>query len=176
MTNKNQLRVAVYSLLTGACFFVLASIQPVESSSARVQRIYEAIEKQTGLRGRIPPISVENNNVVNAYNTGTAIVIYQGIIDACQNDDQLALVIGHEIAHTTLMHFTLPYGVDVNNTSIMEAQADKMGAFYVLKAGWDVCKARQYWNNQISVYGDYIGGDHPNYAYRYQQLDVGCWP
>jgi len=175
LSYKNQTRAAVYATLTlGALAAVAYTPAPTESSQDRVQRIYNKIAPQAGLGGLIPPISVDPGKIVNAYNTGTAIVIYQGIIDKCETDDQLALIIGHEIAHTTLFHFKLPYGENVDDTSAMEAQADKMGAFYVMKAGYDVCNARLFWKNMQLVYGDYIGGDHPTYSYRYSELNIQC--
>lgn len=154
-------------------FFGATSAAKKETSAERVQRIYNKIIIGTGLRPMIPPIMVLKLPIINAYNTNELIVVYQGIIDACENDDQLALIIGHEIAHTTLMHFDLMNG-DKNYQEILESQADKMGAYYIMRSGYDVCKAREFWKNMLKIEGDYLGGDHPSIAYRYYQLDVGC--
>lgn len=150
---------------------VLAS--PPETSAQRVQRIYNQLITQTGSRQMIPPVMVVNLPIVNAYNTDKIIVIYQGIIDACENDDQLALIIGHEMAHSTLNHFLLMNG-DANFQTVLESQADKMGAYYIMRAGWDICKGRMFWRNMIRQEGDYLGADHPSLAYRLDQLNVGC--
>ena len=50
-------------------------------------------------------IYLHNSNEVNAFAALEGIIIInRGIIDFCQNDDELALVIGHEIAHMTEDH------------------------------------------------------------------------
>lgn len=143
-----------------------------ETSEQRVQRIYKQISVQAGLPLGIP-VKIDKSPVINAYTTGTEIVVFQGLIDFCENDDQLALVIAHELAHNTLMHLKIMTG-DGALQSVLEAQADKMGAFYIMKAGYNICKAREFWSNMSKRSGDYPIGDHPPYAYRYAELNVQC--
>ena len=45
-------------------------------------------------------LPIENAFVLPSGN----IFIYQGMLDFCQNDDQLAVIIGHEMAHAILGH------------------------------------------------------------------------
>lgn len=174
---KELLFAIIWTIVFGiSVHLVLAEffVNKAESSAQRVVRIYNRLVPQTGLRQMIPPIMVVNLPIVNAYNTNKIIVIYQGIIDACKNDDELALIIGHEMAHSTLMHFDLPYGENNNYTAILESNADKLGSYYIMRAGYDVCKGRKFWKQMIEDEGDYVGADHPSLAYRYEQLDVGC--
>lgn len=51
------------------------------------------------------PVRVEHeSNAINAYADGRQIVITRGIIRFAENDEELALVIGHELAHNALTH------------------------------------------------------------------------
>ena len=51
------------------------------------------------------PVRVEHeSNAINAYADGKQIVITRGIIRFAENDEELALVIGHELAHNALTH------------------------------------------------------------------------
>jgi predicted Zn-dependent protease len=160
--------------IAGFIFYcMLTSTSAKETAEHRVQRIYQQLNPQTGA-GMWLPISVNPLPIMNAYNTGDEIVIYQGLINKCKNDDELALVIGHEMAHSTLSHFDLNPNGDANTQTPLEAQADKMGAYYIMRAGYDVCKARQFWLRAIKEGGDYPGGDHPSLAYRYSELNVSC--
>jgi Zn-dependent protease with chaperone function len=165
-----------WTIVFGAVGFILYCIvsnpSVKETAQQRVARIYQQINVQAGA-GIWMPISVNPSPIVNAYNTGSEIVIYQGLIDNCKNDDELALVIGHEIAHSTLSHFELSDGDPILQTAL-EAQADKMGAYYIMRAGYDVCKAREFWLRSIKENGDYPGGDHPTLAYRFSELNVNC--
>ena len=48
---------------------------------------------------------VDNPEVVNALTLPNGYVfVFSGLVEACQNDDQLALILGHEIAHAVLGH------------------------------------------------------------------------
>lgn len=51
------------------------------------------------------PVRVDHeSNEINAYADGTQIVITRGIIRFTENDEELALVIAHELAHDALTH------------------------------------------------------------------------
>ena len=149
-----------------------------ETNEARVLRLYHAIVVQTGLANMIPPVRVVDSDVVNAYNNGNEIVVYTGIIKATKNDDELAMIIAHEISHTTLWHLPLMQAYaktwTADDQEILESMADKMGAFYAIKAGYNVCVGREIWKRLKDIDGDYLAADHPDMAYRYDQLNVGC--
>jgi len=50
-------------------------------------------------------IFIQNSNTINAFSALDGIIIInRGIIDFCHNDDELALIIGHEMAHMTEDH------------------------------------------------------------------------
>ncbi|ULQ58897.1 M48 family metallopeptidase [Brucepastera parasyntrophica] len=50
-------------------------------------------------------IYLDNTDDINAFALPNgAVIVNKGFIDFCRNDDELALAIGHEIAHITLQH------------------------------------------------------------------------
>jgi len=51
------------------------------------------------------PIVMAYNNAAGAHTDGKRIVIQRGLLRVAESDDQLALVIGHELAHITKGHF-----------------------------------------------------------------------
>ncbi len=50
------------------------------------------------------PINLKSTPVPNAYSTGDKIVIESGILRVTSTDAELAIIIGHELAHTNLGH------------------------------------------------------------------------
>lgn len=173
------LALIIGGIIISASFLKIHEQGPViETDAQRVYRLYHAIVVQTGLSNLIPPIRVENSPTINAYNSGEEIVVFTGIIRATKNDDELALIIAHEIAHTTLFHFYIMqyFGKywTADGQEILESMADKMGAFYSIKAGYNVCVGREIWKRLKGFDGDYLAADHPDMAYRYDQLNVHC--
>lgn len=117
-----------------------------------------------------PQLIIVKSNVINAYTDGSTIVIFTGLIEKMNSKDEVAVVLGHELAHVLLNHV----GDDNVPTVIKEAQADKYGAFLALRAGYDVCQGRVIFKKFLKLYGDDPNSDHPSNAYRYDQLNVGC--
>ena len=50
------------------------------------------------------PVRLQANGVINAYATGTSIIIYTGLMNAFENDDIVGMVVGHELAHNIMGH------------------------------------------------------------------------
>ena len=50
------------------------------------------------------PIELQSTPIPNAYSTGKKIVIQSGILRVAQTDAELAIIIGHEMAHANLGH------------------------------------------------------------------------
>jgi len=50
-------------------------------------------------------VTVVNQSVKNAFVLPSGnIFVFKGMLDLCENDDQLAIILGHEMAHTVLGH------------------------------------------------------------------------
>jgi len=50
------------------------------------------------------PISLEQDNDINAYTDSKKIVVFAGMMRVAQSDPELAVIVGHELAHVTMGH------------------------------------------------------------------------
>lgn len=179
MTNRAYALLAVFLVLAGVKFSLLSVYTPPDAE--RVRQIYNKLWAQTGQTQDKLPLKIVELPVDNAFNDGKQITIYTGLINHVHSDDEVALVLGHEIAHGTLglLNETLPVnmheGMGLNDyISELEANADKMGAVYMMKAGYNICKGRnllKVWNDED---GNGIGQDHPANSFRWNELNIGC--
>jgi Zn-dependent protease with chaperone function len=97
----------------------------------RIKTIYKTLAKHNKWRWR-PVLFPSSNTSINAYYNIWYIVVYQGAMD-CYNDDEMALLLGHEMSHYLLHHMT--------NCPQNEFDADELGAKIMIKAGYDICNA-----------------------------------
>ena len=79
-------------------------------------------------------------DVANAYADGARMVVYSGMLTFAAADDDLALIIGHELAHNVLQH---PW-----SRPTFEGEADYLGAFFAARAGFDVSGAAAFRRRQ----------------------------
>lgn len=75
----------------------------------RIAAATEAYLKANGLANEVQNFSWEFNlvkdNQVNAFcMPGGKIVVYEGLLKICSSDDELAVVVGHEVAHAVAKH------------------------------------------------------------------------
>ena len=85
----------------------LAGAKVVASGAAaeRVRRVGGAIAAVTGKNYQWEFTIVDDPQTVNAFCLpGGKVAVYSGILSLMRNDDELAVVIGHEIAHATCRH------------------------------------------------------------------------
>jgi predicted Zn-dependent protease len=139
----------------------------------RVQLMYKTLLAKSGQAQNGLPLYIEVSTEENAYNDGKQVVIYTGLLDSL-NDDEIALVLGHEIAHGMLEHLGKLQATSAEESAVHEANADKLGAVYALKAGYDVCKGREVFKHWENERGNALGQTHPDYAYRYSELNINC--
>lgn len=161
-------------LLLGSATNELISSQDEKISQRRAMEIYSDLMRYSGLTiGALPNLKVENNNEVNAYAQRGQAVLYTGMLNYVKSEDELAAVLAHELSHILLEHTITDHQLE---QSILEGNADKMATYLLLRAGYDVCKARDLWVRLRAEGGDYeYNSDHPNYSYRIWQLDFpGC--
>ena len=86
-----------------------AHTQMVKNVGARIQKAVETYCAQNNLSSRIAGYQWEFNLVedsnVNAFAMpGGKVVVYTGLIPVAQNEDGLAVVMGHEISHVIARH------------------------------------------------------------------------
>lgn len=78
-----------------------------KSLNEMVERVGRNIVKSAGLRGKEKWEFkvIDNDKVINAFALpGGKICVYTGLLKMIENDDELAVVIGHEIAHIVARH------------------------------------------------------------------------
>lgn len=77
-----------------------------------------------------------------------------------RNNDEIAMLLGHEIAHMRLGH--------TGSTPQNEYDADAIGGFYARNAGYNICKGMQF----IVRFKSPDSKTHPASIKRYKKL--GC--
>lgn len=163
----------VFILLSS--LFVYWYFFTLDGTVYRTKQVYKEISVITGQSQDKLPLYIVYSKEDNAYNDGNKVVLYTGLLQHVASMDEVAFIIGHEVAHGNLGHLNNDLGSKTDEEiQVLEANADKLGAFYMMKAGYNVCKGNKiflYWKKEK---GDYLGGNHPNYAYRYDQLNIGC--
>lgn len=73
--------------------------------SLRIQRGAEFLTVTlTPVRACDYPTLIQDNSSINAFTDGEKIVVYRGMMRFIRDDDELAMVISHELAHVVLAH------------------------------------------------------------------------
>lgn len=144
----------------------------------------------------------EASDGVNAFADGDNIIISRGIMNFARDDNELALVIGHELAHNTHKHVatsrgnavlgtilgaatSVAIGVDVTqlgaaiggavNSQSFESEADYVGLYYTARAGYNIDDAPNLWRRIGASNPGAIhlaGSSHPSTAKRFLALDA----
>lgn len=177
-------KLVPYVIFAGLCgiLYWLATINAgkevrMRFTDAEVQNIYTKVCKTSGQCNIIPGLTIVDDPQVNAYTTLSGIVVYKGLINNAHSEDEIALVVGHEMSHFLLGHLLVAEqtpSVQIWATRVQEMQADKYGAFLMMRAGYNVCKGRQMFKTFKDLYGDVQDADHPSDAFRYDQVDINC--
>ena len=114
---------------------------------------------------------------INAKSDGKNIIFTNGLVRFCENNDELAFVISHEIAHNVLGHISkkkgnvaigtvfdvlLAVGLGVNTGGAFgkmggaayskgfEFEADYAGLYIAARAGIDVSSASNFWRRMAA--------------------------
>ena len=84
---------------------IVMYVPPYVITQERVQQIYDSLYEASGESPSAKlPIEVFDVDEVNAYAYSGGMVVFTGLAHVIKNDNELALVIGHELAHITLSH------------------------------------------------------------------------
>lgn len=111
---------------------VMFSVQSYAMSFNNAQIIYNKMLHDNHMSSRIKLV-LSPSQRVNASSSGGRIIINQGMLQFVRNRGELALVIGHELAHAMLHHN--------GSTPAHEFAADALGAQYIANAGFNRCSA-----------------------------------
>ncbi len=152
----------------------------------RVKNIGYKIAQAANIPNYKWEFNLVKNDAMNAFCLpGGKVVVYTGILKAAKNDDQLATVISHEIAHALARHgaermssakiqqgvqllgnivlsssapqytnvFNQAYGVGTQlgvmlpYGRLQESEADEIGIYLMIKAGYNPNEALNFWKN-----------------------------
>ena len=110
-------------------------------------------------------VRLARSRQVNAFaNRGYAIMT-TALLDFLRDDDELAIVLGHEIAHTIYKHpaeleaqgvpsegLLRGFGKNASRVRATEEEADRLGIKLAWAAGYDISAAIPYWRRYYSQY------------------------
>lgn len=147
------------------------------------------------------PVTVTADSAVNAFADGRRILVTSGMVRFTESDEELALVIAHELAHNVMGHIekrmgnsliglligavvSAASGVDVTRLGAdlgalvyskeFEAEADYVGLYYAARAGYPVDHAAHFWRRMAVEHPKAIGHGvtHPDTASRFVALEA----
>jgi hypothetical protein len=133
------------------------------------------------------PITLGPQQTINAFADGKQIVIMRGMVNFTRNDDELALVISHEMAHNIMKHIEarnqnaglgvladiavilLSRGqVNPNISQVagsaysqeFEAEADYVGLYVMAQTGMPIADAPKFWRRMAAAHPASIKSNH----------------
>ena len=128
----------------------------------RVENIFKRVIAASHFRDAdTPELAVIDDPMWNAYaTTGGRTIFFTGLVDS-STDDEIAVVMGHELAHSSLSHITetqwqsrvkkafnrkgVQQGFAESFSAIHEREADEIGLLYSTLAGYDPNAGRDLW-------------------------------
>jgi len=168
-----------------------ADVDRVQRVSRRIARAVEIepLQREINLHIAEYPFEWEYRVIVsrqiNAFCLpGGKIGVFTGLLRVVRNDDQLAAVIAHEVAHAVAHHASeriaraQSVGRGFSELSFdreQELEADHIGVFLMTFAGYDPQQAVAFWNQMAAVRGGQLQfpeilSDHPSDQRRIEQL------
>jgi len=120
-------------------------------------------------------LRLSQSAAINAYADGRNITVTAGMMNFAQNDSELALIVGHELAHNTMGHirksitnYVLSLG-GTRYTRPFESEADYVGLYYLARAGYSPEGVEDFWKrlSTVSPKGINRAKTHPTFPERY---------
>lgn len=97
------------------------------------------------------PVRLSQTSTINAYANGKKITMTAGMMNFVKDDNELALIIGHELGHNTMGHIRkivtnmiLSAG-GTRYTRPFESEADYVGLYYIVRAGYNPSHVEDVW-------------------------------
>ena len=123
-------------------------------------------------------VKLTMRSTINAYATGKSIVMTSGMMNFTQSDDELALIVAHELAHNTMAHVRkivgnmIVSGFATRYTRPFESEADYVGLYYLVRAGYTPEGTEKLWQRMALVGPRSVGRakTHPTHPDRYLRL------
>ncbi|MEA3033404.1 MAG: hypothetical protein QOH86_1420 [Sphingomonadales bacterium] len=141
---------------------------------AALRVLRDGRERMLGL-GSLPGcearVRLARSSQVNAFDTGRKVVMTTAMLAFVANDDELAVVLGHEMSHSILHHPVMSegegilagFGIGAGAIWRREAQADRFGLRLMAAAGYDMGAVIPFWRRYLLKYdGPQLFRSHPS--------------
>ena len=124
------------------------------------------------------PVRLSPTSTINAYADGNKITMTAGMMNFVKNDDELALILGHELGHNTMGHIRkvvtnliVTLG-KTRYTRPFESEADYVGMYYMVRAGYNPDNVEDVWRRLALTNPKSVvrAKTHPAYPDRYLTL------
>lgn len=173
--SRGQTSAASYDAVSAA----MAALEELPEQQAAVlsverggQRFDVSVTPQNVCRSRV---ELAPGNAINANANGLVAQISGRLVNWVQSDDELALVIAHEIAHNLLDHpkrlseksalsgLATSLGLSGKAQRQMELEADRMGIIMAAHAGYNYKIAPDFWArlNSNAPLAAFLATSHP---------------
>jgi len=126
-------------------------------------------------------LKLSTSSAINAYADGRNITLTTAMMTFVENENELALIIGHELGHNTMGHirksignFILSLGA-TRYTRPFESEADYVGLYYLVRAGYSADGVEAFWQRLagVSPKGINRAKTHPTFPDRYLRIRAG---
>ena len=123
-------------------------------------------------------IRLRTSSAINAYADGRNITMTSGMMEFVKNDDELALIIGHELAHNTMGHIRKIIGNIILSGGAtrykrpFESESDYVGMYYLVRAGYSPENVEDVWRRLAKVNPKSVSRakTHPTFPDRYLRI------
>lgn len=169
------------------------------ADAERVRRVGERIARVVAIEPLLREINLDltgyqfeweynliESEQVNAFCLpGGKIGVFTGMLRVVENDDQLAAVVAHEVAHALAHHVSERIAYESQGANGLwnlhfdreqEAEADHIGVFFMTFAGYDPKQALVFWQRMAelgrqNLHLPEILSDHPSDRRRIENLE-----
>jgi len=123
---------------------------------------------------------LKQSAAVNAFANGRQIIITTGMMNFVETDEELAIIIGHELAHNTMGHIRkiignlILSGGATRYTRPFESEADYVGMYFSKRAGYNIDSVESFWRRLAVVHPRNVNRakTHPIFPDRYLRLEA----
>jgi beta-barrel assembly-enhancing protease len=104
-------------------------------------------------------VQIVTGRKINAQADGNYVQVYSAMLNFAANDDDLATIVAHELAHNILRHRALK-----TPSKQSEYEADRLGIWLMARAGYDVDAVVPFWTRfeKRTNAGIFADGTHPS--------------